>query len=164
MSVCAASHSQPAGSVTGNARVTHVWPASLITIFCWSVVDLQCQVHLCCTSKCLSFIYIYIIPFPMPFLDGLSQDIDYSFLYCAVPSWCLSVLYVTVHIFSLQTPAPSLPTLPPLGTHKSVLRLWACFSFVDKSTCITFEISGVRDIVWYLRFCVWLNVTQYDSL
>ena len=93
----------------------------------------------------------------MLFLYGLSQDIDYSFLYCAVPSWCLSILYVTVYIFSPQTPTPCLPTLPPLGTHKSVLRLWACFSFVDKSTCSTFEISGVRDIVWNLRFCVWLT-------
>lgn len=71
--------------------------------------------------------------------------------------------YVIVYIFSSQTPMPSLPTLHPLG-NKPALRLWVYFYFVDKFTCTIFEISGVRDIIWYLHFCVWLTVSQYDNL
>ena len=123
--------------------------------FCWNVVDLPCYVHLCCTAKCLSYPYTYVY-------------IHYSFSY-SFPSWfitgycCLSVLYVMVYTFSSQTPMPSLPTLPPLG-NKPALRLWVYFYFVDKFTSIIFEISGVRDIIWYLHFCVWLTVSQYDNL
>lgn len=128
---------------------------SLFFFFCWNVVDLPCYVHLCCTAKCLSYPYTYVY---------IHDSFSYSF-----PSWfitgycCLSVLYVMVYTFSSPTPMPSLPTPPPLG-NKPALRLWVYFYFIDKFTSIIFEISGVRDIIWYLHFCVWLTVSQYDNL
>ena len=47
------------------------------------------------------------------FHNGLSQDIEYSFLCCTVGPRCLSILYVIVCICSSGTSSPSLCPTPP---------------------------------------------------
>ena len=66
-------------------------------LFYWSIVDVQCCVHFCCTAKWFSYTYIYIL-FHIPFHYGLSQDIEYSSLCSTVGPCCLSILYIIVCI------------------------------------------------------------------
>ena len=70
-------------------------PLHFFFLFYWSIVDLQCCVHVCCTAEWLSYIYI---PFHILFHYGLSQDIEYidSFLCSTVETCCLSMLCILV--------------------------------------------------------------------
>ena len=70
---------------------------SLLKILNWSLVDLQCCVSFCSTTKWFSFTYIYI-PFYILFHYGLSQDIEYSSLCHTVGPCCLSILHIIVFI------------------------------------------------------------------
>ena len=64
-------------------------------VFNWSIVDLQCRAHLCCTAKWLSYTHTDIL-FHVLFHDGLSQATEYSSLCYTVGPCCLSILYIIV--------------------------------------------------------------------
>ena len=63
-----------------------------------SIVDLQCYVKYCCTTKWLSFIYIYIyVSFHVIFHYVLSQDTEYSSLCCVAGPRGLPIIHTHTH-------------------------------------------------------------------
>ena len=71
-------------------------------LFCWNIVDLYyillLIIYAIQTSDSVMHTCMINILFHILFHYGLSEDIEYSFLYCTVGPGCLSILYIVVCI------------------------------------------------------------------
>ena len=96
----------------------------------------------------LFFIFIPIIAY---------RRILSKLLYYTVGSCCSPILHIIVCICSSQTPNPSFPTSPPPWQHKSVLCVCDCFHFVDKLTCVLFQISHIM-----ISYGIYLSLSDFS--
>ena len=126
-----------------------------INLFYWTIVDLQCCVHLCCTAKWLrytyTYVYIYVythththththtrVLFSILFHYGLSQKMGYSSL-CYIVGLCLFILCIVIWTANPDLSIfPSLIPLYPLAT-TSLFPMWVCICFIYKFTCMIFR-------------------------
>ena len=96
------------------------------------IVDLQCCINFCCRAQCFSY--------PCIFFSILVYHRMLNIVPCAIQQ------DLVVYSFSVKYLASADPKLPihpspaplPLGNHRSVFRVWVCFSFVDKFICAVF--------------------------
>ena len=110
--------------------------------FYWSIVALQCCVHLYCIAEQIRYKYTYILSFLTPFPFRSPQSPEQGSLSYTVGSHQLSVSYVVsiVYICQLQSPNSFHPFLPPLVSiisfYTSVLELQSfCFFIWQGSKC-----------------------------
>ena len=90
------------------------------------MVDLQCA-SLCCTAEWLGYAHIYMV-FTIPFLYGLSPDVEDSSLCYTVGLCCSSILNVIVCIYQPQTPSQSLDLPSSFLATTSMFSMSVCLS------------------------------------
>ena len=94
---------------------------------------------------------------------------------CAVTAGlCLSIQYILVGICLSQTPNPSLPNLPPLGSHKFVLYVWKSVSvsemcwfvlyFRFHMLVISWGICSLSDFVYMMHRWFFIPLTDQGPL
>ena len=72
-------------------------------------------------------------------------------------------LYNSLHLLSSNSQsAPPLP-LPPWQPQTRPLCLWVCFYFIDKLTCVTFQIPYISGIIWCLSLSDGLHLVSTPS-
>ena len=107
---------------------------SILFLFYWSTVDLQCCVNFCCTAKWFSYIHIYIYSFsysfPLWFITG------YWIWFPVLYSRTLSLSHPLCN--SLHLLIPNSQSIPPRRQQVCSLCLCICFCFVDKFICVIY--------------------------
>ena len=82
----------------------------LFVCFYWSIVDIHCCAHLCCTAKWLSCTPVHIL-FNILFHYDLSQDTEYSSL-----SYTIGLLFIHPVSNSFHLLIPNSQSFPPPST------------------------------------------------